>query len=101
MFGTGGRWWMFFSAGGIALMLKAEDVKSACLFECIGDPQKTGFVERLAEELETDGELFPVFLNQSTRDADPADSGEVGCDGKDVCEIHAERVVDSFANFEG
>ena len=66
----------------------------------VRDLEELGLGERLAEELQADGELAAFEIGKSARDRDAADAGEVGGDGEDIREIHLQRIVRAFTQFE-
>src|SRR6185503_8504828 len=59
----------------------------------VGGAQECGFVERTSRELKPDRERVAAAFDESARHADGRHAGQVGAHGKDVGEIHLQRVV--------
>ena len=66
----------------------------------VGNVEEAGFVERLADELEADGELDAVDGGEAAGDGDAGIAREVGGDGENVREIHFQRVAGALAGLE-
>ncbi len=68
------------------------------LFVTVGDGEEIVFLERLADDLETDGE---VALGKATGDGEGREAGQVHIDGEDVAQVHRDRIIHPFSEFEG
>src|SRR6266702_3193690 len=77
------------------------------LFVSVGDLQNGLFAKRFAEQLQA----YRKFWGQRSRfrvagrgeaagNTDPADAGDVRSDGENIGQIHLERVVRFFTDFE-
>lgn len=68
------------------------------LLEHVGGAEEAVFVEGAGLHLEADGE---AGFCEAAGEADAGEAGEVGGDGVQVFEVHRERVVGLFTEFEG
>ena len=73
---------------------------SGALFVGMSDLQKARFIEWPAKKLKTDRKFAAARRIKSARDADPADSGQVGCDSENISQIHLEGILFPFAESE-
>ena len=69
------------------------------LFVCVGDPENGLLAERFSQQLQADGEFGSS--GEAAGDAHAADAGQVGGDCEDVDQVHLQRVIHLFADFEG
>src|SRR5262249_22401686 len=81
---------------GIARFL---EVRAAGLFESVGELEHAGFAEDWAEDLKANGEIF--LRRFATGHGNAGHTRQRAGDGVDVGEIHLERVIGFFAEFEG
>ena len=71
-------------------------VPVVALFVGLGDGEEIGLLERLADELKTDGQ---TTLGETARDRHPRQTGEVDAERVDIEEVHCKR-IGFFPDFE-
>jgi hypothetical protein len=63
----------------------------------VRDLQNARFIERFAQQLQTNGETMSVELSETARDTDSANAGQIGRDGEKVGKVHLQWVSNAFA----
>ena len=62
--------------------------------------QDARFIQRFAEQLQSDRQLFPVQLRKSAWQTDSADAGEIARVRENVREVHLQRIGRALTEFE-
>jgi hypothetical protein len=72
------------------------------LLVSVGYLKNARFVERFAEDLQTDRKLSALFaFREPARKADPANARKIGGIGENIGQIHLQRIFGALSNFEG